>query len=287
MHQYVVEFFDQSNRSGTDCRWTLQGVGNNVEANSTFSASLKKKQQSQEVNDDDALHVWLASEADFDLLTRFAEVLPIADWRSIDEHTFQPRRIQAIAARVLLRSALSSLTGWKIRPSDWEFGRTKEGKPYVLDAPEVSFSLSYSDHKIALAFSRRGAVAIDVEAGPIDLAKMDAYLSRRERMLISCHQEEERQSVLLRIWTLKEALVKLMGKGVSEDLSRIDTCQCILGKSNLLTLGAVEAVSHSIALDERETGGAPGWLSLAAVLPREARENSPIAGSQAPLPLAA
>jgi phosphopantetheinyl transferase len=197
-------------------------------------------------------------------LNRAATILSETDWRSIDLLSYQPRRTEAIAARVLLRFALSALVEWKTSPSEWEFEKTSLGKPYVAGQPGISLSLSYSGGCVAVAISLTSTVAVDIEAPskPVAPGKLSAYLSARERMVLSCVPEEAKARAFLKIWTLKEALAKLLEVGVSEDLSRFDVSQCFLEQSNGLALGAVQAASHSIALGEAETGGAPGWLSL-------------------------
>jgi 4'-phosphopantetheinyl transferase len=216
------------------------------------------------LNDCNATHIWLIQQADLEALNRAATILSEVDWRSIDLLAYQPRRTQAIAARVLLRFALSTLVEWKTSPSEWEFGKTSLGKPYVDGQPGISLSLSYSGNCIAVALSLTSAVAVDIEAPskPVATGKLSAYLSARERMILSCAPDDAKPSAFLKIWTLKEALAKLLGVGVSEDLSSFDVSQCLLEKSNRLALGAVQATSHSIALGEAETGCAPGWLSL-------------------------
>ena len=91
----------------------------------------------------------------------------------------------------------------------------EHGKPSLAECPEVRFNISHADGITAVAVS-------DFECG-IDCERVRAYDPRvmkrvcteAEQAAISSAPEDERDMLFFRLWTLKEAYVKALGKGLS------------------------------------------------------------------------
>ena len=92
---------------------------------------------------------------------------------------------------------------------------TEQGKPYLADYPDVHFNLSHSDGITA-------CIVENQECG-IDCEKVREYrpnvikraFSEKEQALIESAPENERDMLFFTLWTLKEAYIKAIGKGLS------------------------------------------------------------------------
>ena len=75
---------------------------------------------------------------------------------------------------------------------------------------------------MAVALASRGAIGIDVEEideAKADLAIAEAYFAPSEVELLRQAPPSERTRCFFRLWTLKEAYIKAIGKGLSAPLS--------------------------------------------------------------------
>jgi 4'-phosphopantetheinyl transferase len=130
--------------------------------------------------------------------------------------------------RALLRSMLSERTGVDVRA--WRFGNESKGKPFI-EAPArcatgLAFSISHAGPAAACALGTAKAVGVDIEPfdRKIDVDRLAGrILCPVEReALASTPEGEARRRRMLEFWTLKEAVVKAGGQGVSSGLSGIE-----------------------------------------------------------------
>ena len=97
----------------------------------------------------------------------------------------------------------------------------EHGKPFLAERPDVRFNLSHADCIAACIVSER-------ECG-IDCERVRAYrpnvvrrvFTAEEQALLGAVPEEERDLLFFRIWTLKEAFVKAVGRGLSYPMSSV------------------------------------------------------------------
>jgi 4'-phosphopantetheinyl transferase len=137
------------------------------------------------------------------------------DRRLAGRHRSPSRRAQSLTARALLRAVLEKGTGQAGR--SWRLTQDANGKPVI--APEdgqtgFEVSISHSRSVAACAVTDLGPIGIDVE--------YCARRSRLEAMSAAAFGERERESIkttgpagFYRIWTLREALAKASGEGLS------------------------------------------------------------------------
>ncbi len=100
--------------------------------------------------------------------------------------------------------------------------RTPYGKPYLPDFPDISFNMSHTENKAAIAVGYRCQLGIDIET-----CKPRTNLAG---LANKCFGEEEKRYWQLlpetlnllefyRLWTRKEAFVKATGRGIALGLS--------------------------------------------------------------------
>ncbi|MFV9990603.1 MAG: 4'-phosphopantetheinyl transferase superfamily protein [Coxiella endosymbiont of Dermacentor nuttalli] len=102
------------------------------------------------------------------------------------------------------------------------------GKPYLLNNPSLYFNLSDS-HKIALyAITVNREIGIDIESMKSSIHAKDIaerFFSPNENLACNHRKLPKDQYIegFYRIWTLKEAYVKVIGQGLSFGLNRFTT----------------------------------------------------------------
>lgn len=104
-----------------------------------------------------------------------------------------------------------------LRERDQRYLEGKHGKPSLADHPEIHFSISHSSHFVACAMADC-EIGIDIQ----HLVKVNEPLMRRvlsdeELGMVRALQGEERQMLFARLWALKEAYLKAVGTGITDD----------------------------------------------------------------------
>lgn len=146
----------------------------------------------------------------------------------------EPARRLHIAGE-LLRGAVMSLCG--IPAEDVAY--TPLGKPYTPSRPDVAYSITHSGSLAACALltldgdrvdERPLSVGVDLQrADGSGSARDDASIMRFARRFYSDAETAEilaagdKKSAFYRIWTMKEALLKYTGEGLSRPLKSADT----------------------------------------------------------------
>ncbi len=135
---------------------------------------------------------------------------------------FARDRARFVAAHGLLRRTLGGALGRD--PAALRFGVAALGKPYVVDEP-LRFNLSHSGDLALVAFGM-AEVGVDVEEMRAGVAFRDlaaTQFSPHERAALERRRSpDELARAFFRIWTRKEAFIKLLGRGLSMPLDAFD-----------------------------------------------------------------
>ncbi|MBS0231922.1 MAG: 4'-phosphopantetheinyl transferase superfamily protein [Proteobacteria bacterium] len=130
-------------------------------------------------------------------------------------------RNRSLTTRAALRIALSEAVEGTIEPHAWRFGRTEMGKPVLENGPEtLSFSCSHTEAASIIAISKNGEIGIDIEASAFPATEQwlaDTF-TPSERKAINALPISERSQAVSRLWTLKEAYLKMLGTGIADAL---------------------------------------------------------------------
>lgn len=154
-----------------------------------------------------------------DLIFELGRLLSPQELRKAARFRYMKDRRVYLAGRGMLRKLASEAIG--IYPQDLEIGEGKYGKPYFLDFGNVvTFNLSHSGDVVALAFDfAHREVGVDVEKIDRKFEYWDIaghYFSARECDQIFNHRD------FYRFWTKKEALLKVTGVGLVDQLQLMD-----------------------------------------------------------------
>ena len=131
-----------------------------------------------------------------------------------------------MAARTFLRSILAAYT--ETPPRDIQLLVSDQGKPFLAGKNPLSlrFNITHSGEYAIVAISREHSVGVDIEKIKPNFdyeSIMSISFSNNERKLFSGLAESERLNTFYRIWTLKEAVAKAIGTGLSFPFEDIET----------------------------------------------------------------
>lgn len=118
-----------------------------------------------------------------------------------------------------------------------EFGYTEKGKPFLLDRPDIHFSISHTKNAILVAISD-APIGVDIEAFRSPSAALIARtMNATEQAAIATadgwniqRTNGTPEALFSAIWTRKEAVLKLRGTGIEGDLREV-----LSGSETILT----------------------------------------------------
>ena len=126
---------------------------------------------------------------------------------------FEQGQRLCVAAYMLLKQALREQEGILDNPI-FEYG--EHGKPFIMGHPELHFSLSHCKEAAVCVLSRR-PVGIDVESIGRYSESVARYAMSDDE-LQQIHQSGNPGLAFIRLWTMKESLLKCTGEGLSDHL---------------------------------------------------------------------
>lgn len=168
--------------------------------------------------------IWCCQTHDYDdaALNTLAQTLSPQECARAARFVRPDDRRDFIAAHALLRHALSRHDG-ATSPDSWHFINGPTGKPELSGAhePSLTFNLSHTAGFAVCAVGRHRAVGIDVERiREMEDASAIAgrFFSPEEVAAIDELYGPDRLERFFEVWTLKEAYVKGLGRGLTVPL---------------------------------------------------------------------
>ncbi len=178
----------------------------------------------KKIDDIEISHVDLTPEIEFE-----AEAF---EWLNAEERVRWERFLFPGPKRrfALCRSALRRLLCERLRCTndDLTFAEMEFGKPYAIvqgKPASISFNVSHSGGHGLIAVAAEGRIGVDVEERVsnrhLDLL-VDTVLGPNERNEIGSLSGGQKLSMFFNLWTVKEALIKALGAGISLDTSKFE-----------------------------------------------------------------
>lgn len=175
------------------------------------------------INQDRAAVWWLPVESIEDDQWQALETLLVdEELARAQRFHFERDRLVYIAAHVMCRGLLSYCLGQP--PQSWQFSLEDHGKPELVcsaDRPQVRVNISHTRGLAAVALTVDHDIGVDVEWLQRN-AQTEALAERvfafPERQALAAAPEDAKVDTFLAFWTLKEAYVKAIGKGLSQPL---------------------------------------------------------------------
>ena len=121
-----------------------------------------------------------------------------------------------------------------VHPAEIRIDFHEKGKPFFPDFPHFKFNITHGGNIIAVAFCNDREVGIDVEANDrkVNLLIAERHFTPAEAEFLQKTPEQQRPHAFLRLWTIKEAYLKMLGTGLSRPLDSFEI-QYFNGKINI------------------------------------------------------
>ena len=128
---------------------------------------------------------------------------------------FEPDKMRIVCAGWLLQKALEQAG---VAPQEQIFLENEYGKPYLPNHPDVHFSLSHSGVWAACAIADH-PIGVDIELPRCRLDVARRFFHPDELKDAEALDRIERSDLLNRLWTGKEAFLKMLGCGMTVPLN--------------------------------------------------------------------
>ena len=149
---------------------------------------------------------------DFDLSAALREISPQRREQALKFKHEQGQRL-CVLAYLLLKQGLREQFGITENPL---FEYNGHGKPSIVGHPEVFFNLSHCKEAVVCVVSEH-PVGVDVESIREYKDSLVNYtMNDHEKLQIESAEHPE--VAFIRLWTMKEATLKLIGTGISNDI---------------------------------------------------------------------
>lgn len=123
----------------------------------------------------------------------------------------------SLIGNILVKYAIKKVFGIDIK--EQEFCYTEKGKPYLKNYPDIYFNISHSSEYVACVVWNK-PIGIDIQE-----IKYYPYMMMRrvcsEEEIFEIENSENFISEFIKIWTIKEAVLKRKGTGI---LNNIRNC---------------------------------------------------------------
>ena len=99
------------------------------------------------------------------------------------------------------------------------FDYNEHGKPSIVGHPEIFFNLSHCKEAVVCVVSDR-PVGVDVESFREPKESLVRY-TMNEAEIREIESSDDPAATFIRLWTMKEATLKLIGTGISNDIKTV------------------------------------------------------------------
>ena len=188
----------------------------------------------------DDVHVWLAHlPAARAHLARFVSLLSPDEQQRSTRFRFAEHRERWEMARGVMRLLLARYSG--TAPADLRFVYNEHGKPAIRGSG-IQFNSSHSGEFVVLAFTRAGAVGVDIEQVRDDFERLGEigrkYFAPGEQEQLEALPSSDRARAFFDFWTRKEAFVKARGEGLFSGLDQFET---LLAEPRIVSISGAPA----------------------------------------------
>lgn len=128
----------------------------------------------------------------------------------------------SLFSELTLRMGLSNMLGHS--PDYFQFGSYKNGKPFILNEPNIYFNLSHTKNALLCSISNISEIGVDIEQiQSIDYKLFEYIAHPDEKLMLQSLPNTLHDLLFYRFWTRKEAYCKRTGIGLRQKLSAVNT----------------------------------------------------------------
>ena len=162
------------------------------------------------------MHIYLSQDIwDFDLDAALGEISEQRREQALKFKHELGKRLCVLAYQ-LLKRGLAEVYGIRENPV---FEYNEHGKPMIVGHPEIFFNLSHCKEAAICVVSDQ-PVGVDVESVRSFNESLVRY-TMNEAEVKEIESAEDQAVTFIRLWTMKESALKLIGTGISNDLKQV------------------------------------------------------------------
>ena len=162
------------------------------------------------------MHIYLSQDIwDFDLDAALGKISGQRREQAVKFKHELGQRLCVLAYQ-LLKQGLSEVYGIEENPV---FEYNEHGKPSIIGHPEICFNLSHCKAAAICAISDQ-PVGVDVESVRSFNESLVRY-TMNEDEIRQIESSEDQAVAFIRLWTMKESAMKLIGTGISNDMKHV------------------------------------------------------------------
>jgi 4'-phosphopantetheinyl transferase len=164
------------------------------------------------------IDVWVVPLDKPDLNSHSSRILSAEELERAGRFLRDGDRARFIAAHHALRKILAEYVG--ILPDQLRFEINEFGKPHLRNIPHFDFNMSHSGLLGVIAVRVAKRVGVDLEEIRAETARDDIagrFFSKGEAERLRGISDPERVRAFYQCWTRKEAYLKALGRGISDE----------------------------------------------------------------------
>ena len=162
------------------------------------------------------MHIYLSQDIwDFDLDAALGEISEQRREQALKFKHELGKRLCVLAYQ-LLKRGLAEVYGIRENPV---FEYNEHGKPMIVGHPEIFFNLSHCKEAAICVVSDQ-PVGVDVESVRSFNESLVRY-TMNEAEVKGIESAEDQAVAFIRLWTMKESALKLIGTGISNELKQV------------------------------------------------------------------
>ena len=162
------------------------------------------------------MHIYLSQDIwDFDLDAALGEISEQRREQALKFKHELGKRLCVLAYQ-LLKRGLAEVYGIRENPV---FEYNEHGKPMIVGHPEIFFNLSHCKEAAICVVSDQ-PVGVDVESVRSFNESLVRY-TMNETETEEIESAEDQAVAFIRLWTMKESALKLIGTGISNELKQV------------------------------------------------------------------
>jgi 4'-phosphopantetheinyl transferase len=153
----------------------------------------------------------------------FQSILSNEEIERANKFRFESDRQTFVIAHGALRTILAKALN--IKPIEITYTRNNFEKP-LIEKPNCHFNLSHTSHYFSIAFSKHRPIGVDIEKFERNIywrTISKKFFSEKENEIIFKAEENEQIQNFVAFWTRKEAILKVIGCGMVNELKEIDS----------------------------------------------------------------
>jgi 4'-phosphopantetheinyl transferase len=198
----------------------------------------------------------------------YETVLSSAEQQAAARFRFEADRERSVVARGGLRWILSAYCG--VAPDALKFQVTGHGKPSLLGLPAApQFNVSHSGDYVLIGVTISAPCGVDIERSNPRVKEKE--IARRYFCPREVEWLDRTRQGFLRLWTMKESIIKAVGRGLSIPLSDVDVTDVVEGKTSIMMLKTPDVETQTIWLQELDI--VEGYAAAVAMIGNGGRVN--------------